>query len=787
MGLRFNPFTGTLDNVGVEDLSRYVTLDQATPQTILNDTFKLDTLKNKTILGTNADGKIIEGTHQSLSGYVPYTGATQDVELGEYFLRAAGLYSSVSGFDEGYPETLNSVITNIMTNVDDPDEKMFLNLFNPSDNSLNFLCFEGAEITLENIVPDFSYVFYGNVTLLDIEETGEGGNFTCVSLATELANIETAYAQTAFGHTVAGDVLAGGSIWQKIGDSSTFIENSPANPGRAIDVYGDYLYLGTYQDKVNDTATVIIYDISDRLNPVRLSPTNISGLPQGAAGCKSVKYYDGYLYASWDAGDTNTLRIIDVSDPENPVVVAGSALDLGGAGGGSTVDVDTENDILYIACTNEVWKIDISDPTNPSILDSIDGLLSHGTLWCCKYMDGYVYTTGRSSADPVEPSEFYVIDVSDMSLVTQTEQLYFNGTWSIFAEDGYIYMANGLSFTNSDDNKFAIVDVSDPSTPTVVGGLFLTESPSSYVKKVGNLVYMSNWGLNDPGELNPNVFVINVEDPTNPYVVGQTEVGDMPLTLHPADDGQYLYIAFAPFGRETPFFGVIESKGIFAHYAAISRLNVGCESNIEYSFPEIDGSADQVLTTDGSGTVSWGNYFKLDQTTSSQEIITGSDTGLNFDEITVDLSALVPGLEIKAPILMGNASSSMPEVIDFPYAVGVYDRFAIFDYSDVDEVSILFAKTDFSHTGTLGADLSTGYFWVDWDFCPQGDDTYDLGKSDLRWLDGHFSGVVDSAGGFAVGGVGAVADGTYTVGIGTTTNGTITVTGGIITAVVEAS
>jgi len=34
MGLRFNPFTGTLDIVSVEDLSGYVTLDQTTPQTI---------------------------------------------------------------------------------------------------------------------------------------------------------------------------------------------------------------------------------------------------------------------------------------------------------------------------------------------------------------------------------------------------------------------------------------------------------------------------------------------------------------------------------------------------------------------------------------------------------------------------------------------------------------------------------------------------------------------------------------------------------------------------------
>jgi hypothetical protein len=64
------------------DLSDYLTLDQSTPQTITGDTFKLDVLKSKSILGTDSDGKIIEGTHQDLSGYVPYTGATDDVDLG---------------------------------------------------------------------------------------------------------------------------------------------------------------------------------------------------------------------------------------------------------------------------------------------------------------------------------------------------------------------------------------------------------------------------------------------------------------------------------------------------------------------------------------------------------------------------------------------------------------------------------------------------------------------------------------------------------------------------------
>lgn len=68
----------------------FLRINQTTPQTITGDTPKLDTLKSKTILGTDTDGKIIEGTHQSLAGLVPYTGANANVDLGTYNLLTTG-------------------------------------------------------------------------------------------------------------------------------------------------------------------------------------------------------------------------------------------------------------------------------------------------------------------------------------------------------------------------------------------------------------------------------------------------------------------------------------------------------------------------------------------------------------------------------------------------------------------------------------------------------------------------------------------------------------------------
>ncbi len=133
----------------------------------------------------------------------------------------------------------------------------------------------------------------------------------------------------------------------------------------------------------------------------------------------------------------------------------------------------------------------------------------------------------------------------------------------------------------------------------------------------------------------------------------------------------------------------------------------------------------------------------LDPTVVSEggvQIITDSNTNITTDSLTIDLSSIVEGLAITAPILEGNAYSNMPEILPFPYAVGVYDRLAIFDKSDTDEIAILFSKLDLSNSGEIGVNLDAGYFYANWDWCPYEDDAYDLGHSDLRWRDAYFSG-----------------------------------------------
>lgn len=123
-------------------------------------------------------------------------------------------------------------------------------------------------------------------------------------------------------------------------------------------------------------------------------------------------------------------------------------------------------------------------------------------------------------------------------------------------------------------------------------------------------------------------------------------------------------------------------------------------------------------------------------------ITTNADTYFETEYLEIDLTGILADLYLTVPILNGTAHSTLPLSLPFPYATGVYDRFGIFDKSDRDEVEILFAKTDFSDSGALGANLDVGYFYVNWDFCPYEDANYSLGHSDLQWVDGWFSGAI---------------------------------------------
>jgi len=152
------------------DLSDYLTLDQSTPQTITGDTPKLDTLKSKSILGTDADGKIIEGTHQDLS------------ELGTHNLTTTGL-ASLGSIKSGilYPSADSTTAVGIfradgttnVLNVDTTNSRVGIGTTEPVEKL--------DVVGNINIDEDSAYLFNG-VNGLKLSKNGEAEYYSTILL-----------------------------------------------------------------------------------------------------------------------------------------------------------------------------------------------------------------------------------------------------------------------------------------------------------------------------------------------------------------------------------------------------------------------------------------------------------------------------------------------------------------------------------------------------------------------------------------------------------------------------
>ncbi len=138
--------------------------------------------------------------------------------------------------------------------------------------------------------------------------------------------------------------------------------------GKAQDVkiQGNYAYLaiGDYP-----THGLAIVDISNLA-----SPTLTSFLEYVCMSPEGLAVRDNYVYLVGECG----LTIVDVTNPSNPFKVGGPPSNPDGDGGCSLygTDIDLRDDIAFLTVNNypgdesgTICSIDISDPTNPIILD----------------------------------------------------------------------------------------------------------------------------------------------------------------------------------------------------------------------------------------------------------------------------------------------------------------------------------------------------------------------------------------------------------------------------------
>ena len=315
------------------------------------------------------------------------------------------------------------------------------------------------------------------------------------------------------GLTIDGDYLYGTGCWGSIwivnisNPEDPIIEVVDYGPNANLNpiVVDNYLYAQTY-DATGEYVT--IYDVSDKKNPQLIYQKDLGF---GSWSQPLDRYGDNYLI--W--GGSNGLFIVDISNRTNPEVVGNYSISM------YTGDAKVLGDVVYALSGGYLYSIDISDVTNPKLLDKIEcngnALVIYGSV---AYVLPRVIGGTLKAVDISDPTNLSVIDTLD----------------GIGGDD---YMAgieeeNGLLFTNS---GFIISPAGRGEPPLVISLI-----------KVGSITEDSaiiSWQTNKE---------------TDSLVKYGTSSGNYPYQKYDSNPTKYHSIKLENLSSDTTYYFVLESK-----------------------------------------------------------------------------------------------------------------------------------------------------------------------------------------------------------------------------------
>ncbi len=338
-----------------------------------------------------------------------------------------------------------------------------------------------------------------------------------------------------------------------------------------------YVYAITYAtDSVNSFR---IIDVSNPSKPRVVGGEGLSGLPLSDG--KRVWVSGNYAYLLYNAtgGLKNPFRIVDVSDKSNPVVVGGQNLYF------DTIDTTpgqpfyVSGKYAYILGSTNLFIVDISDPYDPKLVSSLNGV--GFTNWDIKVQGDYAYVCSRKNISG-ENNPLTIVNIKDKKNPFITKEMTFPTSdldpgsycWSLDVSGAYVYLGLGEIGVNPRDEIFRIVDVSDPYNPVSVGGanVGINDDPDfelpesagtiSYLKVFGTRVYATAW--------NGYFLVMDVASSTNPKVISKNYINDpsyattgWPVTFDVK--GKHVYVGYAPimdyYATSTGYFRIFDLPG----------------------------------------------------------------------------------------------------------------------------------------------------------------------------------------------------------------------------------
>ncbi|MDP8206099.1 MAG: T9SS type A sorting domain-containing protein [Candidatus Electryonea clarkiae] len=144
------------------------------------------------------------------------------------------------------------------------------------------------------------------------------------------------------------------------------------------------------------------------------------------------------------------LRVIDISDPENPAEIACHTLN------GNTGKVTLVGDYLYLT-DNGLQVVDVSDPEDP---DWVGEILEDEVIYSFDIEDNYLYTALGDSGYKI----FNISDPTDPEEIVEESPIELPAVYRIDVSNGFLFLP-GLDI-NYTESETILFDVSTPAEPT---------------------------------------------------------------------------------------------------------------------------------------------------------------------------------------------------------------------------------------------------------------------------------------------------------------------------------
>jgi len=321
------------------------------------------------------------------------------------------------------------------------------------------------------------------------------------------------------------------------------------SPNRIV-LSGKYLILignpGWYTQN-----TFYSIDIEDPANPI------ISHHDLGIVGATSICLKDNNVFViGRDSRINKSLFAINITDPTNPVSIASYNLEDIGFGTNAAINLVVKNDYLYLPCSsgsvdNNIRIMDISDPGNASIINSFETV---GTPYNLMLTDNYAFVADGNGGLRI----YGVNDINNIGEVNNIDE-------SIELDFDDIAVYNNYAYITGYNEGLNILDISDKSNPTYIKSIVLPNDETTSLTIDGNYMYLLNEGLRVYDISNPSslvevghlggqgcddivvrgnlayitnghyLYIVDVSDKTNPYIIGQYNTNSSTTLLDELD------------------------------------------------------------------------------------------------------------------------------------------------------------------------------------------------------------------------------------------------------------